>query len=122
MSLSSCGARGVVVGLIGPLGAGKTTLARGMMRGLGWTEEVRSPTFNLIHEYPTEPPVCHADLYRVGTPEELRSLGLEEYFETHFCLIEWPEVAEGFLPADAATIRIEFAGESREVTIEGFPE
>lgn len=114
-------APGLVVGVSGPLGVGKTTLIRGVLRGLGWTNEVRSPTFNLIHEYPTDPPTCHADLHRIRKREELRDLGLTDYFDTHFCMIEWPEIAEGILPPDAARIRIEFQNGARVVRIEGLP-
>lgn len=110
--------RGMVVALAGPLGVGKTTLARGVLRGLGWTGEVRSPTFNLIHEYATEPPVCHADLYRIRDPQELTDLGLEDYFESHLCLIEWPEVASEILPSDAVAIGLEFVDGARNVRIE----
>lgn len=111
--------RGMVVALAGPLGVGKTTLARGVLRGLGWTDEVRSPTFNLIHEYATEPPVCHADLYRIRNPQELADLGLDDYLESHLCLIEWPEVAGELLPSDAVAISLEFIDGARDVRIEG---
>lgn len=112
-------APGLVVGVSGPLGVGKTTLVRGILRGLGWPGDVRSPTFNLVHEYPTDPPVCHADLHRLRKVEELRDLGLTDYFETHFCLIEWPEISESILPSDAAHICIEFANGARDVRIQG---
>jgi tRNA threonylcarbamoyladenosine biosynthesis protein TsaE len=118
-NIAALAAPGIVVAISGPLGVGKTTLVRGILRGLGWKEEVRSPTFNLIHEYSTIPPVCHADLHRLRKVEELRDLGLTDYFETHFCLIEWPEIAEPFLPGDAARIQIEFANGARELRIEG---
>lgn len=85
---------GDVLLLFGELGAGKTTLTRGYLRALGWMETVRSPTFSLLQVYETEPPVLHADLYRLS---DSKGLGLEEYFETHVCLIEWPERLQGLI-------------------------
>jgi tRNA threonylcarbamoyladenosine biosynthesis protein TsaE len=104
---------GDVIFLEGELGAGKTTLVRGMLEGLGWGQEVRSPTFNLMHEYPTLPPVLHADLYRVAS---WQGIGLEDYLESHLCVIEWPDRARG-LVATAHRIAIDFAGEGRLVTL-----
>jgi len=83
---------GDVVLLDGPLGAGKTTWVRGLLSGLGFIGAVRSPTFNLIQTFETAPPVMHADLYRV---EDYHRIGLEDYLETHLCLIEWPDRAAG---------------------------
>ncbi|MCH8275446.1 MAG: tRNA (adenosine(37)-N6)-threonylcarbamoyltransferase complex ATPase subunit type 1 TsaE [Armatimonadetes bacterium] len=110
---------GLIIRLIGPLGVGKTTLARGFIRGLGFEGDVRSPTFNLIFEYSTQPPVCHADLFRLSGPREIADLGLEEYFETHAVLIEWAEKAGDLLPEDAATIELSFADVGREARLEG---
>jgi tRNA threonylcarbamoyladenosine biosynthesis protein TsaE len=107
---------GDVLLLAGPLGAGKTTLARAMVRALGWTGPVRSPTYNLIHTYPTAPPIMHADLYRV---EGVEGLGIEEYLDSHVCLIEWPERLKGALDGRSGVIQtnIEFAGEGRTITV-----
>ncbi len=108
--------RGAVVLLDGPLGAGKTTLVRGILEALGHREPVRSPTFNLIQVFETQPPVMHADLYRVASAD---GLGLEEYLETHLCLIEWPDRATGLIAeGEAWRIRIEFSGEGREIRIQ----
>ncbi len=74
--------------LSGPLGAGKTSFVRGVLRALGWEGPVRSPSFSLLLPYPTDPPVLHADLYRVASGE---GLGLEDYWDDHLCLIEWGE-------------------------------
>ncbi len=82
--LSALWGVGDTVLLSGDLGAGKTTLIRGVMEGLGWEGVVRSPTFNLMQVYPTKVPVVHADLYRVVNAA---GIGLEEYFEDHLCLI-----------------------------------
>lgn len=85
---------GDVIALHGPLGAGKTTLARGILRGLGHRGEVPSPTFTLVQVYEpplTRLPVWHVDLYRIENPEEIGELGLEEAGAEGAMLIEWPE-------------------------------
>lgn len=104
---------GTVVLLEGPLGAGKTTFARGVLEALGHVGAVRSPTFNLLHEYPTDPPVLHADLYRLSAAT---GLGLEDYFDTHLCLIEWPDRLAEPPPAWRITIEFGDAETSRIVT------
>lgn len=84
---------GDIIGLAGGLGVGKTTLARGLLRGLGWPGEAPSPSFTLVERYEAPPlrlPVWHADLYRLGCPEEAIALGLEEA-ENGLLLVEWPE-------------------------------
>jgi tRNA threonylcarbamoyladenosine biosynthesis protein TsaE len=97
---------GNVVLLSGELGVGKTTLARGFVRALGYEGEVRSPTFNLLFVYDTRPPVCHADLYRLNRPAEVEDLGLADYLESHILLVEWPERAPDFWPEDAWRVSI----------------
>jgi tRNA threonylcarbamoyladenosine biosynthesis protein TsaE len=85
---------GDVVALYGTLGAGKTTLARGVLRGLGHEGDVASPTFPIVQAYDppdTRLPVWHVDLYRIEAPEELEELGLDEAREGGALLIEWPE-------------------------------
>jgi tRNA threonylcarbamoyladenosine biosynthesis protein TsaE len=82
---------GDVVALHGTLGAGKTTLARGVLRGLGFEDDVASPTFPIVQLYDTVPPLWHVDLYRIEAPEELEELGLDEARLDAALLIEWPE-------------------------------
>lgn len=85
---------GDVVALFGTLGAGKTTLARGILAGLGHRGEVASPTFPIVQPYAppdTRLPAWHVDLYRIEDPDELEELGLEEARESGVLLIEWPE-------------------------------
>jgi tRNA threonylcarbamoyladenosine biosynthesis protein TsaE len=97
-----------VVLLIGNLGAGKTTLAKGIVKGLGAAqpEEVSSPTFTLIHEY--GPTVYHIDLYRLDEEREVETLGLEEIFEKDaVVLIEWGERFPKLMPAERLEIRLE---------------
>jgi tRNA threonylcarbamoyladenosine biosynthesis protein TsaE len=112
-------ARGVVL-LTGNLGAGKTTLAKGIVSGLGAAaaEEVSSPTFTLIHEYGNGR-VYHVDLYRLEEPRELATLGLEELLEGDaMVLIEWGERFARFLPAERTEIRIRAAeNEEREIEV-----
>jgi tRNA threonylcarbamoyladenosine biosynthesis protein TsaE len=79
------------IALSGSLGAGKTTLARGVLRGLGFTGDVASPTFPIVQVYETEPPLWHVDLYRIEQVEELEELGLDEARLDSALLIEWPE-------------------------------
>ncbi|MEX2261769.1 MAG: tRNA (adenosine(37)-N6)-threonylcarbamoyltransferase complex ATPase subunit type 1 TsaE [Bryobacteraceae bacterium] len=107
-----------VVLLIGDLGAGKTTLAKGIVKGLNAAQpdEVASPTFTLIHEYGA---VYHIDLYRLDEPREVASLGLEEIFESEaVVLIEWGERFPELMPEDRIEIRIRRTGdEEREFEV-----
>ena len=109
--------RGVVL-LIGNLGAGKTTLAKGIAQGLGAAEpeEVSSPTFTLIHEY--GPRLYHVDLYRLDEEREVETLGLDDLFEKDaLVLIEWGEKFPRLMPAGRLEIRLEHAPEdARRVT------
>jgi len=108
--------KGDLVLLFGELGAGKTTLVRGFLGALGHGGPVRSPTFNLIQVFDTDPPVMHADLYRV---ENARDLGIEDYLDTHLCFIEWAERAEELAQGSYAwSIRISIAGDGREVEVQ----
>jgi len=111
-----------VVLLIGNLGAGKTTLAKGIVSGLGAAppEEVSSPTFTLIHEYGTEGRAYHVDLYRLDEPHQVANLGLEELFEREaIVLIEWGERFPNLLPAVRTEIRICVSrGEEREIEVQ----
>jgi tRNA threonylcarbamoyladenosine biosynthesis protein TsaE len=113
--------RGVVL-LIGNLGAGKTTLAKGIVEGLGVAhqDEVSSPTFTLIHEY-GEGRVYHIDLYRLDEARAVESLGLAELFERDaLTLIEWGERFPDLMPAQHTEIRIHALPDgSREFEISG---
>jgi tRNA threonylcarbamoyladenosine biosynthesis protein TsaE len=96
--------------LIGDLGAGKTTLAKGIVKGLGAAppEDVSSPTFTLIHEYGESPKVYHIDLYRIDAPRELESLGLDELLERDaVVVVEWGERFPHFWPTDRIEVRLE---------------
>ena len=108
---------GSVIGLEGPLGAGKTTLVKGIAQALGVLEEVTSPTFTLISEYravmDNRPvPLYHIDLYRIGHPVELEDLGLEEILAgPGVAVIEWGEKAAFLLPEDSLRVAIGLAGD-----------
>ena len=110
-----------VVLLIGELGAGKTTLAKGIVKGLGAAspEEVSSPTYTLIHEYGSDGRVYHIDLYRLDEPREVATLGLEDLFERKaVVLIEWGERFPRLLPAGRTEIRIRtMSNEEREIQV-----
>ncbi|HJT86715.1 MAG TPA: tRNA (adenosine(37)-N6)-threonylcarbamoyltransferase complex ATPase subunit type 1 TsaE [Bryobacteraceae bacterium] len=110
-----------VVLLIGELGAGKTTIAKGIVNGLRAAppEEVSSPTFTLIHEYGNEGKVYHVDLYRLEEAREAENLGLEDLFERDaVVLIEWGERFPELLPPQRTEIRIRAGGETaREIEV-----
>jgi tRNA threonylcarbamoyladenosine biosynthesis protein TsaE len=102
---------GMVVGLSGGLGVGKTTLVRGLLRALGHTGRVRSPTFTLLEPYNLPRfPVYHFDFYRFSSADEWRDAGFEDYLSGDgACLVEWPELAGPGLPAPDLRIRLDFA-------------
>ncbi|MGI8990750.1 MAG: tRNA (adenosine(37)-N6)-threonylcarbamoyltransferase complex ATPase subunit type 1 TsaE [Bryobacteraceae bacterium] len=113
-----------VVLLIGNLGAGKTTLVKGIVSGLGAAavEEVSSPTFTLIHEYGGirgAPKVFHIDLYRLETEREVESLGLDDLFDSHsLVLIEWGERFPRLMPRRRTEIRLlPINDEGREIAV-----
>lgn len=99
---------GTTIFLQGPLGAGKTTIVRHMLRARGNQDAVLSPTFALVNSYPEdELAIHHFDLYRVNDPEELELIGFREYFDQDSCcLIEWPDRAGYLLPTADITIEV----------------
>jgi len=115
---STLPSKGVVL-LIGNLGAGKTTLAKGIVKGLGAAspDEVSSPTYTLIHEYSER--VYHVDLYRLDDPEAVARLGLEELFDRDaVVLIEWGERFPQFMPEQRTEIRLtRTADETRDIEV-----
>jgi tRNA threonylcarbamoyladenosine biosynthesis protein TsaE len=117
--LSRILATGDTVFLDGELGAGKTTLVRSILQGMGWSGAVRSPSYALVHSYPTlAPPVHHLDLYRLGSAEEALGLDLDQYARSGaILLVEWPDRLEGSL-RPRMSVRLEITGpESRKAEI-----
>ena len=107
-----------VVHLRGDLGAGKSTLARALLRALGVTGTIRSPTYTLVERYPLRGggEAWHLDLYRIGDPAELEFLGLDAD-EVTLWLVEWPERGRGALPAADLVVELAVAGEGRRAEL-----
>lgn len=104
-----------VILLRGELGAGKTCLVRGLLRGLGYVDRVKSPTYTLVEPYATERlAVSHWDLYRLGAPDELDALGLREHARANeLLLIEWPERGGRRLGDFDLEVSLEYAADGR---------
>ncbi len=106
---------GDIITLAGTLGAGKTALTQYIGRGLGIDPRIyiTSPTFSLLHEYQGRIPLYHMDLYRLGSEEEIESLGFPEYFYGHgLTVIEWPERLGSLMPAERLHVELVISGEN----------
>jgi len=105
---------GSVIAMRGGMGAGKTAFVRGLARGLGETGRVTSPTYTIVNEYNTNPPLFHFDLYRLGSADELYEIGFDDYLTRGgICVIEWSENAEDEVPF-THIIEIERSAENDE--------
>lgn len=115
---------GGIIYLLGDLGAGKTTLTRGFMRGFGYKGAVKSPTYTLVEPYEfTRCNIYHFDLYRLSAADEVRYLGTEDYFSPqNLCLIEWADRGSGVVPRPDVTIHLKSAGSGRELLCEASTE
>lgn len=112
---------GMVVALAGDLGAGKTTFTRGVLRGLGVSERIKSPSYTLLESYEcAEFTVFHFDFYRVSRPESLLEIGLEQYFtEQNVCFVEWPELGAGIMPPADVTVTLSLQQSGRQALVQG---
>ena len=117
-------AEGLLIFLKGDLGAGKTTLARGLIKGLGYVGSVKSPTYSLIEQYEFNAfTLNHFDLYRFTDPNEWSTSGFQEYINSYdVTLIEWPEKSAELLPKPDLEIELAYKNESRIAYINSFTE
>ena len=119
-ALSAGAAQGRTIYLRGELGAGKTTLVRGLLRGLGHAGRVKSPTYTLVEPYTLSSlHFYHFDFYRLKDRSEWTHAGFREYFNAQsMCVVEWPERAQDLLPPPDLDVVLQFAGEARHALIE----
>jgi len=110
---------GLYVALSGDLGSGKTTLVRGILRGLGYQQKVKSPTYTLVEHYnPSKLDLYHFDFYRFNDPQEWLDAGFRDYFEPrNVCLVEWPERAGDLLPVPDLKISLDAEGDGRRARV-----
>jgi tRNA threonylcarbamoyladenosine biosynthesis protein TsaE len=110
-----------IIAFYGSMGSGKTTVIKEICKLLGCTVNITSPTFALVNEYPlhTNQTIFHFDFYRLQKSDELINIGFDEYiYSGHYCFIEWPEIAESYLPDNTFKIKItECEDNSREFSI-----
>lgn len=111
--------KGDIVALYGDFGAGKTVLVKGIAKGTGCKEQVKSPSFVFMHEYNGKFPIYHIDLYRVNNLNDITALGIQEFFGSNgVCIIEWAEKAKGLLPENSIRIELKILNENtREIFV-----
>ncbi len=117
-------AAGTLLSLSGELGAGKSFLARAMIHAAGYEGRVKSPTYTLIESYHIASPltgirrIAHLDLYRLADPDELQYLGFDDVLDSHdLVMVEWPEKADGLMPAATVRISIEYVASGGRVVV-----
>jgi tRNA threonylcarbamoyladenosine biosynthesis protein TsaE len=116
VALGKTAKAGQVIGLIGDLGTGKTTLSRYIGEGMGVTETINSPTFTIVKEYESgRLPLYHFDVYRISDPEEFFNIGAEDYFNGNgVCIVEWADLVKSEMPEDTLYIFIEYGEKEGE--------
>lgn len=110
---------GIIIYLVGDLGAGKTRLAQGIIHGLGFSGHVKSPTYTLVESYRVnDSAIFHFDLYRLMDPMELEFMGIQDYFDyDNIILIEWPDKGAGMIEQADVRIHLDYAEQSRKVLL-----
>lgn len=123
-SIANATQGGMIIYLYGSLGAGKTTLTRGILRALGYAAKVKSPTYTLVEPYEINGRhIYHCDFYRLDEPAAIEHLGIREYLtDDAICVMEWPEKGEGWLPVPDLACYIEMVGEGRDIKLEAHSE
>lgn len=106
---------GDIVVLSGELGSGKTKFTEGILEYFNLADEISSPTFTIVNEYSSTPPVFHFDVYRLEDEDEFLAIGGEEYFEKGICIIEWGEMIENLLPTEY--IKISFSKDEKDENV-----
>ncbi len=106
---------GDIIVLSGELGSGKTKFTEGILEYFNLADEISSPTFTIVNEYNSNPPVFHFDVYRLEDEDEFLAIGGEEYFEKGICIIEWGEMIEDLLPQDY--IKISFSKDTENENV-----
>ena len=115
-------APGAVIALEGPLGSGKTTLVSGLLGALGSSTPAASPTFNLLHIHPTQPPVYHFDAWRLTRPEDFEGMGAEDYlYGSGISIVEWAGKVRQYMPAESIWIEMAHTavGRSARISLRG---